>query len=74
MPELDELAERGRAETDPRTRDAIYRDVESLLAREGLVLPFFYGQVYCFARPEVQGLGTIGSNPITAYENLWIRR
>jgi ABC-type transport system substrate-binding protein len=74
MPELDELAERGRAETDPRLRDAIYRDVEAHLARESLLIPFFYAQVYCFARPEVQGLGTLGSNPITAYENLWIRR
>ena len=74
MPELDELAERGRAETDPRVRDAIYREVEEILSREGLLIPFFYSQVYCFARPEVQGLGKLGSNPIVAYENLWIRR
>jgi ABC-type oligopeptide transport system substrate-binding subunit len=72
--DLDELAERGRAETDPRMRDAIYRDVEALMARDGLLIPFFYAQVYCFARPEVQGLGKLGSNPINAYENLWIRR
>jgi ABC-type transport system substrate-binding protein len=73
-PEIDELAERGRAETDPRVRDGIYREVELLLAREAVLLPLFYAQVYCFLRPEVQGLGTLGSNPIAAYENLWIRR
>jgi ABC-type transport system substrate-binding protein len=73
-PELDELAERGRAETDPRTRHAIYRQVEEILAREALILPLFHDQVYCFARPEVEGLGTLGSNPIVSYEELAIRR
>ncbi|MFY9551068.1 MAG: ABC transporter substrate-binding protein, partial [Thermoanaerobaculia bacterium] len=72
--EINELAERGRAETDPRVRHAIYRQVEELSAREALILPLFYAQVYCFARPEVAGLGSLGSNPIVSYENLWIRR
>ncbi len=73
-PEIDELAERGRAETDPRTRHAIYRQVEELLAREAYVIPLFHDQVYCFARPEVEGLGILGSNPIVYYEELSIRR
>jgi ABC-type transport system substrate-binding protein/serine/threonine protein kinase len=72
--EIDELAERGRAETDPRTRHAIYRQVEELLAREAYVIPLFHDQVYCFARPEVEGLGILGSNPIISYEELSIRR
>jgi ABC-type oligopeptide transport system substrate-binding subunit len=72
--ELTELAERGRAETDPRRRDAIYRQVEELAAREALILPLFYAQVYCFTRPEVEGLGPLGSNPLVPYEDLWIRR
>ncbi len=73
-PEIDELAERGRTETDPGVRDALYRKVEELVARDALLLPLFYGQVYCFARPEVEGLGRLGANPTIAYENLWIRR
>ena len=71
---MDELAERGRTETDPGVRDALYRKVEELVARDALLLPLFYGQVYCFARPEVEGLGRLGANPTIAYENLWIRR
>ena len=54
-PELDALAERGRAETDPRVRHSIYRRVEELIAREALLLPLFHDQTYCFARPEIEG-------------------
>ncbi|MGE5275912.1 MAG: ABC transporter substrate-binding protein [Acidobacteriota bacterium] len=73
-PEIDELADRGRAEADPRVRHGIYRQVEELIAREALLLPLFHDQVYCFARPEVEGLGSLGSNPIVSYEELSIRR
>jgi ABC-type oligopeptide transport system substrate-binding subunit len=72
---LDQLAERGRAETDPRIRHSIYRQVEETIAREALLLPLFHDQVYCFARPEVEGLATVSQgNPSVAYENLRIRR
>ena len=73
-PELDELADRGRSETNPGVRDAIYRQVEETLVRDSLILPLFHAQVYCFARPEVEGLGQLGANPTIAYENLWVRR
>jgi ABC-type oligopeptide transport system substrate-binding subunit len=74
-PDVDELAERGRAETDPRIRNSIYTRVEELIAREALMLPLFYDQVYCFARPEVMGLVSVSQgNPIVDYEDLWIRR
>jgi len=74
-PEIDQLAEQGRAETDSRLRHAIYRQVEDLIAREALLLPLFHDQVYCFARSEVEGLASVGqSNPAVSYENLRIRR
>jgi ABC-type oligopeptide transport system substrate-binding subunit len=74
-PELDQLIERGRAETDPRVRHSIYRQIEELIAREALLLPFFHDQVYGFARPEVEGFTSVGqTSPVVAYENLWIRR
>ncbi len=74
-PELDELARQGRAETDPRVRHSLYRQAEELIAREALLVPLFNDQVYCFARPELEGLTTIGqSNSVIPYENLWIRR
>jgi ABC-type transport system substrate-binding protein len=73
-PEIDRLAERGRTETDPRLRHAIYRQFEELIAREAFLLPFFYDQVYCFARPEIEGLGSLGSNPVVCYEDLSVRR
>ncbi len=74
-PELDRLADRGRAETDPRLRHSIYRQVEERIAGEALLLPLFHDQVYCFARPEVEGLTSVSQgNPIIPYERLWIRR
>lgn len=74
-PDLDQLAENGRAETDPRVRHSIYRQVEDLIAREALLLPLFHDQVYCFARPEVEGLNAVSQgNPMVAYENLAVRR
>ncbi|MGH9363656.1 MAG: ABC transporter substrate-binding protein [Thermoanaerobaculia bacterium] len=74
-PDLDQLADRGRAETDPRVRHTVYRQVEERLAREALVLPLFHDQGYCFVRPEVEGLASVSQgNPSVAYENLRIRR
>ena len=73
--ELDGLVERGRVETDPRVRQSIYRRAEELIAREALLLPLFNDQVYCFVRPEVEGLESVSQgNPIVNYENLSIRR
>jgi peptide/nickel transport system substrate-binding protein/oligopeptide transport system substrate-binding protein len=73
-PAVDALIERGRTETDPRVRHTIYRQVEERVAREAILLPLFYDQVYCFARPELEGLSLGLANPIVAYENLSVRR
>ena len=73
-PEIDKLAEQGRAETDPRVRHAIYRSVEEIIARDALLIPLFHEQTYCFARPDVEGLGTLGSAPVVPYDFLRIRR
>ena len=56
-------------------RHSLYRQAEEFIAREALVLPLFHDQVYCFARPEIEGLTTISqSNAVIPYEDLWIRR
>ena len=72
-PEIDRLAERGRAESDPSIRHALYRQVEEILAKEALLLPLFHEQVYRFARPEVEGLTVGFSYPHVPYENLWVK-
>jgi ABC-type oligopeptide transport system substrate-binding subunit len=69
-PEMDELIERGRVETDPATRHAIYRQIESTLRRDIRLLPLFHEQTYRFARPEVEGLSVSYWVPIVAYEEL----
>jgi len=72
-PEIDVLAERGRAESDPSIRHALYRQVEEILSREALFLPLFHESTYRFARPEVEGL-TVGSTaPFVPYENLRVK-
>ncbi|HEY6928555.1 MAG TPA: hypothetical protein VJA66_02660, partial [Thermoanaerobaculia bacterium] len=73
--EIDQLAEQGRAETDPRIRHSLYRKVEEILARDALLLPLFHDQVYAFARPEVEGFASVGqTSPTISYEDLWVRR
>jgi ABC-type oligopeptide transport system substrate-binding subunit len=73
-PELDRLSEQGRVEIDPRLRHSIYRRAEELIAREALLLPLFHDQLYCFARPELEGLVSIASQPRHPLRDLWIRR
>ncbi|HEY7369752.1 MAG TPA: ABC transporter substrate-binding protein, partial [Thermoanaerobaculia bacterium] len=74
-PEIDQLAEQARAETDPRVRHSLYRKVEDLIARDALILPLFHDQVYAFVRPEVEGFRSVGqTSPMVFYEDLWIRR
>ena len=72
-PELDRLVERGRAESDPSIRHAVYRQLEEFLAREALLIPLFHEQVYRFARPEIEGLSVGLSRPSVAYEELRVR-
>ncbi|MGH7339660.1 MAG: ABC transporter substrate-binding protein, partial [Candidatus Rokuibacteriota bacterium] len=52
-PDLDELINRGRSETDPTVRHALYREIEGILRRDALLVPLFHEQVYRFARPEL---------------------
>ncbi len=54
--EVDRLIARGRSETSPAARHAIYRQIEEIIARDRLLLPLFHEQTYRFARPEVEGL------------------
>jgi peptide/nickel transport system substrate-binding protein len=54
--ELDRLIARGRSETSPAARHAVYRQIEEIIARDALLLPLFHEQTYRFARPEVEGL------------------
>ena len=72
-PEIDRLAERGRAETTPVQRHALYRQVEETMAREALLLPLFHEQAYRFAQPDVGGLSVSFGIPLVAYEELHLR-
>jgi len=54
--EVDRLIARGRSETSPGARHAVYRQIEEIIARDRLLLPLFHEQTYRFARPEVEGL------------------
>lgn len=73
-PEIDRLIEKGRTETNPEMRHDIYREVEEIIARRALLLPLFYLQGYCFARPEIEGLEVTFAWPTVPYEKLRMRR
>jgi ABC-type transport system substrate-binding protein len=73
-PDLDELINRGRTETDPAARHALYRQLEAILRRDAVLLPLFHEQVYRFARPELEGMSVSFTYPTVAYETLHLRR
>jgi ABC-type transport system substrate-binding protein len=55
-PEVDRLIARGRSESSPAARHAVYRQIEEIITRDRLLLPLFHEQTYRFARPNVEGL------------------
>ena len=69
-PEIDRLIERGRLETSPAARHAVYRQIEEIIARDTLLLPLFHEQTYRFARPEVEGLSLSYGVTTVDYANL----
>ena len=71
LPEIDRLLERGRVESDAHARDDLYREIQSIIAENALMLPLFHEQAYAFARPEVQDFEVHFSAPVVPYERLW---
>jgi ABC-type transport system substrate-binding protein/serine/threonine protein kinase len=71
--EVDRLIARGRAETSPSARHAIYRQIEETIVRDCLLVPLFHEQTYRFVRPEVEGLALSHGSVAVNYANLRIR-
>ena len=71
--EVDRLIARGRSETSPAARHAVYRQIEEIIARDRLLLPLFHEQTYRFARPEVEGLSLSYGVIAVGYASLRIR-
>jgi len=72
-PEVDRLIARGRSESSPSARHAVYRQIEEIIARDRLLLPLFHEQTYRFARPEVQGLSLAYGGIAVDYANLSVQ-
>jgi oligopeptide transport system substrate-binding protein len=72
--EVDRLIGRGRSETSPAARHAVYRQIEEIIARDRLLLPLFHEQTYRFARPEVEGLSLSYGGIAVDYASLHINR
>jgi ABC-type transport system substrate-binding protein len=72
-PELDQLIQAGRQDTDPHSRHTIYRQIEDVIAREALMRPLFHEQVYRFVHPDVEGLTVSDWQPIVSYSTLRVR-
>ncbi|PWT94197.1 MAG: hypothetical protein C5B55_03055 [Blastocatellia bacterium] len=72
-PEVDRLIARGRSETSPAARHAIYRQIEETIVRDSLLVPLFHEQTYRFVRPEVEGLSLSFGNVAVNYASLRVR-
>ncbi|HEX6729825.1 MAG TPA: ABC transporter substrate-binding protein [Pyrinomonadaceae bacterium] len=73
LPEVDRLITRGRSETSPAARHAVYRQIEDIILQERLMLPLFHEQAYRFARPEVEGMSLSYDSLALDYSNLSVR-
>lgn len=72
--EVDRLIARGRSETSPAARHAVYRQIEEIIERDRLLLPLFHEQTYRFVRPEVEGLSLSYGVIAVDYASLRIKR
>ncbi|NJL27708.1 MAG: hypothetical protein HC897_07345, partial [Thermoanaerobaculia bacterium] len=70
--EVEQLTTRGRHETDPSLRHAIYRQIEETIARDRLLLPLFHEQTYRFQQPQMRGLHLGVTIPEIRYEELYL--
>jgi ABC-type oligopeptide transport system substrate-binding subunit len=73
LSEIDRLVARGRSETSPAARHAVYRQMEDIIVRDRPLLPLFHEQAYRFARPEVEGLSLTYDSLTLDYANLSVR-
>jgi ABC-type transport system substrate-binding protein len=73
LPEVDQLIIRGRSESSPAARHAVYRQIEEIILRERQILPLFHEQAYRFARPEVEGMSLSYDSLTLDYANLSVR-
>lgn len=72
--EMDRLIARGRLETSPAARHAVYRQIEEIIVRDRPLLPLFHEQTYRFARPEVEGMTlSYGGTSVVDYSNLQVK-
>ena len=71
--EVDQLIDKGRAETSPAARHSLYKQIEEIIVRDALLVPLFHEQVYRFVRPELEGLTLSYGVPAVDYTNLRIR-
>ena len=72
--EVDRLIDQGRAETDPTMRHSYYRQIEEFLRKRSLLVPLFYEKLYCFSRPQIEGLELNYFSPFIPLEKLSIRK
>ena len=60
-PEVDELLERARIETDPEQRTELYRQAERLIVDDAPWIPLTHGAVYVLVKPHVKGYRATGA-------------
>jgi ABC-type transport system substrate-binding protein len=68
--EADRLLEEARAESRPRTREALYRKFENLLNDAAVLIPLFHDIDYRVASPKIRGLKLRSTPPNVNYSEL----
>ncbi len=66
-PAIDEIVEQARRESRSANRRVLYRELESLLAENNVLLPLFYDVDYRLAGPRLRGLALKSAPPYVTY-------
>jgi peptide/nickel transport system substrate-binding protein len=69
-PQMDSLLKKGRRETDPSARMAIYREVQSLFQQDMPFIPLFSVSVFTAYARSVHGL-ELGPTGLLRYDHVW---
>ncbi|HSB27028.1 MAG TPA: ABC transporter substrate-binding protein [Pyrinomonadaceae bacterium] len=73
LAEVDRLIARGRSETSPAVRHAVYRQIEDIIVKDRPLLPLFHEQAYRFGRPEIEGMSLSYDALTLDYANLSVK-
>jgi oligopeptide transport system substrate-binding protein len=71
-PAFDRLTDEARVSIDPQARDVSYRQAETLVREDCVVVPLYHERFHALTSPLLQGLRLHQTPPQVRFEELWL--